>query len=87
MKLKLGPSFILANLPTSKFPLVQDTLAIAIVATVLEARIIVDTAPAIIRTLLLPAATTVVRSAETSALSRVDVAALVWHVADLVGAT
>jgi hypothetical protein len=59
---------------------------IAIGASILQARIIIHTAPAAISTLLVVLSTTVVRCAKTSALARVDVAALVRNVADLVGA-
>jgi hypothetical protein len=61
-------------------------VSIAVRTAILQARIVIHTAPAIIRALLVILSTTVVRCAKTSALARVDVAALVGHVADLVGA-
>jgi hypothetical protein len=61
-------------------------MPIAINAPILQARIIIHTRPAVISALLLPASTAVVACAEPSAVTRVNVAALVRHVADLVGA-
>lgn len=61
-------------------------MPIAIRPTVLQAHIVINTAPAIIRALLIPLPTAVVARAEPSAFTRVDIAALVGNVADLVGA-
>lgn len=63
--------------------LVDNTVAIAIRRAALEARIILDTAPAAVRALLVPVATAVVVRAETSAGAGVQVAAAVGHEADL----
>jgi hypothetical protein len=68
-------------------PLVQLTMPITIHTPILLARIIIHTRPAIIRTLLIPFAATVIACAKPRAVARVDVAALVGHVADFVGAT
>lgn len=64
--------------------LVEHASSIAVGGAALLARIIVDTAPAGVRALLVPGAAAVVGSAETGALSRVDVAAFIGDVADLV---
>lgn len=61
-------------------------MSIAVIAAVLQARIVVNTAPAVISALLVPLAAAVVACAETGAVARVRVAALVRDVADLVGA-
>lgn len=61
-------------------------MPIAVRPTILQARIVIDTAPAIIRALLIPLSAAVVARAEPSALARVDIAALVRDVADLIGA-
>jgi hypothetical protein len=61
-------------------------MPITINAPILQARIIIHTRPAVISALLLPAPTAVVTRAKSSAFPRVNIAALVRHVADLVGA-
>jgi hypothetical protein len=66
--------------------LVQSAVSIAVGTAVLQACVVIHAAPAVIRALLVILSTTVVRCAKTSALAGVNVAALVGHVADLVGA-
>jgi hypothetical protein len=68
-------------------PLVQLTMPITIHTPILLARMIIHTRPAIIRTLLVPFAATVIACAKPRAVTRVNIAALVGHVADFVGAT
>jgi hypothetical protein len=68
-------------------PLVQLTMPITIHTPILLARIVIHTRPAVIRTLLIPFAATVIACAKPRAVTRVNIAALVGHVADFVGAT
>lgn len=60
-------------------------MSIAIIPSILLALSIIHTAPAIIRALLIILSAAVVARAQPRAGARVDIAALVGHVADLVG--
>jgi hypothetical protein len=84
-EIELNITISLPQHPT--IPLVQLTMPITIHTPILLARIIIHTRPAIIRTLLVPFAATVIACAKPRAVTRVNIAALVGHVADFVGAT